>query len=188
MLWYNVVWICSMNLYGNDIPIIILWESISLFFSARRLKLPSFCWNWIWRMHVLLFAFLLSPAQLNTNILYQRNEQKWISYKMTLVGNKGPNSQRLTISKSMVYSNPLTKISVSCSCRSHYRTSVIVRVGSRLFCAYFSQRIWINHGFESSQPLRIRADMFNSCFDIGLQLFSRRGSCFIKREIHFNLK
>ena len=26
-----------------------------------------------------------------------------------------------------------------------------------LFHAYFSQRIWINHGFEDSQPLRILA-------------------------------
>ena len=43
--------------------------------------------------------------------------------------------------------------------RSHYWTSVIVRIGSRLFHAYFSQRIWINHGFEDSQPLRIRANM-----------------------------
>ena len=48
----------------------------------------------------------------------------------------GPNSRRLTIFKSMVYLN-LYHVTA----RSRYWTSVIGRVGSCLFRAYFSQQI-----------------------------------------------
>ena len=99
------------------------------------------------------FYFILCPLLYRWRLSKEGTSQNVpiAGFEMILREDYGPNSQQLTIFKSMVYSNPLTKISAKWVWSNAYNNWCPIMTARRnkisLFRAYFSQRIWINHGF-----------------------------------------
>ena len=100
---------------------------------------------------------MLSPVYLSFGDIHSININVLTFIKSSTVEPHYNKDRGARILDGWLSSNPLTKISAKKAWSNAYNNWRPIMTARRTRYAYFSQQIWINHGFEDSQPSRIRA-------------------------------